>query len=277
MGIFTKLVLLGEDPDITKHCLFGISHILESKISSEKYLAEVFKNGVIQFYLNKIYDKINENSEYTKVTLYAFLGILGNFTYSNSGYVKILIKLNSFTILLVMIKDYHDAGSTESSLLLQRTLSILSNIVLDQSEYTDYLIQQDIIDYLANILKRNGLHYTVASEILSFFISIQNFDDPTILLKLYNLEAVEFCIYYIKSNNFKCIVRALELIKFMIIFGYKMIDDGMQDENHILIQFIQKGGYDAVLNIPEVIKDKEDCRTHCFVLEDIMKKSIEKV
>lgn len=277
MGIFTKLVLLGEDPDITKHCLFGISHILESKICSEKYLAEVFKNGVIQFYLNKIYDKVNENSEYTKVTLYAFLGILGNFTYSNSGYVKILIKLNSFTILLVMIKDYHDAGSTESSLLLQRTLNILSNIVLDQSEYTDYLIQQDIIDYLANILKRNGLHYTVASEILSFFISIQNFDDPTILLKLYNLEAVEFCIYYIKSNNFKCIVRALELIKFMIIFGYKMIDDGMQDENHILIQFIQKGGYDAVLNIPEIIKDKEDCRAHCIVLEDIMKKSIEKV
>lgn len=242
----------------------------------EKYMSEVFKSGIIQDYLNKIYNKNNEEIEYIKVTLYAFLGILGNFTYSNSGYTQILMKLEAFEICLIMIKDYHDSGSTESSLMLQRTLNILGNIVLDFSEYTDLLLQKEIIHYLANILKREGLHYMIASDILSFFISIQNFDDPTILLKLYQLEAIDICIHYIRSNNFRCIIRAIELIKFMVIFGYKLIDDGIQEENHILISFLQKGGYDELLNVSDAVKEKEDYKTHFYILDNIIQKTLGK-
>ncbi len=133
-----------DDPYICKHCLFGISNILESEIYRKKYIQKVFNSSIIQNYLNKIYNKHNEEIEFIKVTLYAFLGILGNFTYSNK-YTKILMKLDAFNICLMIIKDYHDSEFTESSPIFQKILNILGNIDLDFSKYIDSLFQKKIL------------------------------------------------------------------------------------------------------------------------------------
>jgi hypothetical protein len=237
-------------------CLYGLTYILEANDEMHKkhIIPNIFiKSGLLQHFLRK-YTKNRQDGEINMFYLEHLMGIIGNLSTIDSSMTDLLLKLNMDVIPLSVIDDYYNSGTTTTSPLIERSIWLCCNFLIDSNTFISKLHKADYIKKLLEILNRNGLANKVVYEIFMFIKSLLESNNLTICLDIVNHKGIEYTIQYLKKDfSFKGLF--VEILILFIKLGEELVRCGIINTNKYVFIMIEEEVPDILKNIIQIVHD----------------------